>query len=137
MFTFVNIYFIIGLYSKYRKEGWIMKKKILAGLLTVSACFSIGSTSFASSATSITTSPQPSAITQEVTTTGNLYQAIIHMKVGEVIFVSGSNLQLISTDGAIELRPDESKITALQPGASAVMADFGNGDVMIYTFLVK
>lgn len=111
-----------------------MKKKLLVGLFTVAACFSLGSTSFASSTTSSV--PDSSLTKNQVATSGEYYQAIINLNVGDGMWVSGSNFYYVHTDGSIEVRQD-GLITALSPGASTVAADFGNGNTMYYIILVK
>ncbi|CQR55256.1 hypothetical protein [Paenibacillus riograndensis] len=117
-----------------------MKKKLLVGLLTIAACFSIGSTSFASSAS--TTSPISTPATtsvsanQEVTPlAGGYREEIIHMKSGYGRYLAGYNFQLIFNDGAIEFYED-GFVIAVKYGAAGIFADDGNGNTISYTILV-
>ncbi|NUU58984.1 hypothetical protein [Paenibacillus agri] len=111
-----------------------MKKKLLAGLLAVSACFAISSTSFAAEVTTSTTIA-PAVEASEISTQ-DWHQVVLEMQVGETMWVSGSNFWFLYTNGGIEVGQD-GKITALYPGASTVVADLGNDYTLYYTILVK
>ncbi|KHL95197.1 hypothetical protein QW71_14475 [Paenibacillus sp. IHB B 3415] len=114
-----------------------MKRKLLVGLLTIAACFTVGSTSFAAEAPSSTlsssTSISPNAVIKPIDET----QAIVRMQVGETIWLTGYNFWYINYDGSIEIIPAEGKFTALHPGTSTVAADFGNGITFYYIILVN
>lgn len=87
-------------------------------------------------ASSTSTVPNSSPSANEVVAAGEYYQAILNLKVGEAMWVTGYDFWYIHTDGSIEVRQD-GLITALSPGASTVAADFGNGNTMYYIVLVK
>ncbi|MEK3671020.1 hypothetical protein [Paenibacillus sp. FSL R10-2771] len=114
-----------------------MKRKLLIGLLTIAACFTVGSTSFAAEAPSSTlsssTSISPNAVIKPIDET----QAIVRMQVGETIWLTGYNFWYINYDGSIEIIPAEGQFTALHPGTSTVAADFGNGITFYYIILVN
>ncbi|WP_339314648.1 hypothetical protein [Paenibacillus sp. FSL R10-2734] len=112
-----------------------MKKKLLAGLLTVSACFSIGSTSFASSVT-----PSQVAKVSEseasIITPSSIFEATIKMKVGESIYVTGYSFWFVHDGHAVDYT-QEGLFVALNPGTSIIAANFGNGNTMHYTVIVE
>ncbi|MGE7614758.1 hypothetical protein [Paenibacillus sp. NPDC101420] len=114
-----------------------MKKKILAGLLTVSACFTLGSTSFAASAPTTTPDSTPVAnvaTSQEISTKGTFDQIIVHMDSGTWRYIPGF-LELIFNDGAIELYED-GWVRAVQYGASTIFSYDQYGNIVAYTILV-
>lgn len=129
--------FIIIIYVIIQYLGGlqIMKKKILVGLLTVATCFSLGSTSFASSASaaSLPEANQSSQITPLAD-----YSAVINMKVGERTWATGYSFVIVSTDGAAILEPyNQDAFYALRPGITVIRADFGNGNWMYYSIVVS
>ncbi|MGZ0042059.1 hypothetical protein [Paenibacillus ottowii] len=115
-----------------------MKKKLLIGLLTVAACFSLGSTSFADSA--VTTSPKSTPSTaSHVITPSATYTSEINIKVGESRNLSGSGFWISGDQG------DNSPIyldrnglvIGLKPGYALVVADLPDGDLIQYSITVK
>jgi hypothetical protein len=111
-----------------------MKKKILAGLLTVSACFTLGSTSFANSVS--TTTLNNSELRSPITTLDQ-YSAVIKLVPGQTVWLTGYDFWYESSDGCVEVYPAEGRFVALKPGVSVVIADFGNGNTMAYTIVVR
>lgn len=60
------------------------------------------------------------------------------MVVGQRIWATGYSFQIISTDGAAIVEPyNQDAIYALKPGITVIRADFGNGDWMYYSIVVK
>jgi hypothetical protein len=111
-----------------------MKKKILLGLLTVATCFSLGSTSFAST-TSATSLPDTN---QSQITPFQDFSTVINLVVGDRTWVTGYSFVIVSTDGAAILEPyNEDAIYALKPGITVIRADFGNGNWMYYSVVVR
>lgn len=112
-----------------------MKKKILIGLLTVATCFSLGSTSFASSISS--TSLSDTAQSSQITPLSD-YSAVLNLVVGQRTWVTGYSFVIVSTDGAAILEPyNQDAIYALRPGITVIRADFGNGNWMYYSVVVR
>ncbi|MEK5397435.1 hypothetical protein [Paenibacillus sp. FSL K6-2859] len=114
-----------------------MKKKILAGLLTVSACFALGSTSFAASAP--TTNPNSTpvsnvATSQEITAKGTFEQVIVHLDSGYWKYLPGF-LELVFNDGGIVLYQD-GWVEAVQYGAATIKSTDEYGNITYYTILV-
>ncbi|WP_238655889.1 hypothetical protein [Paenibacillus piscarius] len=116
-----------------------MKKKILVGLLTVSACFALGSTSFA--ATAPTKAPDLSSVAtvskataQDVNAKASFEQIIVHMNSGYWKYLPGT-LELIFNDGAIVLYED-GWVQAVQYGASTIFSYDEFGNITAYTILV-
>ncbi|MEK4047565.1 hypothetical protein NSU18_28565 [Paenibacillus sp. FSL H8-0048] len=116
-----------------------MKKKLLVGLLTVTACFALGSTSFAATA-SIQTPDLPAVSTlnkvtpQDVSAKASFEQIIVHMNSGYWKYLPGS-LELIFNDGAIVLYED-GWVQAVQYGASTIFSYDEFGNITAYTILV-
>ncbi|MNB94367.1 hypothetical protein D3C75_415180 [compost metagenome] len=111
-----------------------MKKKLLVGLLTVSACFALSSTSFAANAPTTTSSFSSSNISQVVTPLD--FEANISVNVGETIWVTGYDFWVVRNPENVLVTQDGS-ITGLQHGVSVVAADFGNDQVMFYTVTIN
>ncbi|MEK4993259.1 hypothetical protein [Paenibacillus sp. FSL H7-0918] len=114
-----------------------MKKKILAGLLTVSACFTLGSTSFAASAPTTTPDSTPVsnvATSQEITAKGTYTEVNIEMQSGTWRYIPG-NLQLVSNDGAIELYED-GWVRAVKYGWACVFSYDQYGNILAYGIFV-
>lgn len=113
-----------------------MKKKLLLGLLSLTACFSLGSTSFADSSTVVNSNPAMTAIKQDVTAHGNYY-AEITIKVGESINLTGSGFFISSAPpyDSIYLNR-QGLVIGLKPGSVAVVADLPGGDTIMYYITV-
>ncbi|WP_405169928.1 hypothetical protein MHI12_17825 [Paenibacillus sp. FSL H8-0280] len=108
-----------------------MKKKLLAGLLAVSACFSVGSTSFAADATISTPNSSPSEMSQVIAPHA-FFERDIYLKVGQPgQWYSGYTYDVIYSDGACDIGPDF-LVTPIQPGLTVVSANHGT-----YTILFK
>ncbi|MBY7736716.1 hypothetical protein MMB75_07230 [Paenibacillus sp. P2(2022)] len=110
-----------------------MKKKLLIGLLTVAACFSLGSTSFASPAAAAAPDSQ-AAITQGVTK--NAVISRLTLKVGESRYLTGSSFWISGDQGdnnPIYLNVD-GLVVGLKPGVALVVADLpdGSGQIEYY-----
>ncbi|KJD46698.1 hypothetical protein [Paenibacillus terrae] len=112
-----------------------MKKKLMIGLLTVVACFTLGSTSFAASASTPSPNTAP-AETSNVITPADQYVVPINLRVGETITVAGSNFWISGDYGGIYL-DQQGLIIALKPGVCTVVADLPNGDTILYGVTVK
>ncbi|RPE03314.1 hypothetical protein [Paenibacillus polymyxa] len=112
-----------------------MKKKIMIGLLTVVACFTLGSTSFAASTTIPNPSTDPSGTSNVITPTDS-YVVPIHLKVGETRTLAGSNFWISGDDGSIYL-DQQGLVIALKPGVCTVVADLPSGDTISYTVYVN
>lgn len=112
-----------------------MKRKILVGLLSVAACFSLGSTSFASSisANQVTTS---SISESSQLSTNAVFQATINLKAGEMVYVTGYSFWYVYNDDYCVDFSQAGLIVGSRPGTSIIGADFGNGNVMHYTVVV-
>ncbi|MCE3200450.1 hypothetical protein [Paenibacillus sonchi] len=113
-----------------------MKKKVVVGLLTVAACFSLGSTSFASS---IPTTQVPNSSLSETSgvITPNDFNAQVFMKVGDERWFGGSNFRVIyNPDSAVEVHEDGLFI-ARNPGHALVAADYNGIDVILYSIYVQ
>nr|WP_145402268.1 hypothetical protein [Paenibacillus xylanexedens] len=112
-----------------------MKKKLLIGLLTVATCFSVGSTSFASdNSTTSQASFSPSPVIQPYQDFG----AVINLNVGQRTWATGYSFQIITTDGSVIIEPyNDYAFYALRPGVTVIRADFGNGNWMYYSVVVK
>lgn len=109
-----------------------MKKKFLIGLLTLSACFTLGSTSFA--ATAPTTTPDPTP-TFSATSGPTFEQIIIYMDSGEQRYIPGVLRELIYNDGAIILH-ENGWVSAIQYGAANIFAYDAGGNIKSFTILV-
>ncbi len=109
-----------------------MKKKLLVGLLTVAACFSLGSTSFAATTTISSSSP---SISETVSPAAWDYVRDVSLNVGDSIYMSGYDFWYLVYDGSISVTQD-GLFTALSPGYSVVAADMGNDNRMIYKITV-
>ncbi|MGV2883452.1 hypothetical protein [Paenibacillus taichungensis] len=112
-----------------------MKKKLITGLLTVVACFTVGSTSFAATATP----PSPSttsAETSNVITLADQISVPISLRVGESITVAGSNFWISGDYGGIYLN-QQGLIIGLSPGVCTVVGYLPNGDTVLYTVTVR
>ncbi|OMD88247.1 hypothetical protein BSK49_16510 [Paenibacillus odorifer] len=109
-----------------------MKKKILAGLLTVSACFALGSTSFA--ATAPTTAPDPIPVSS-VASGPTFEQITIYMDSGEQRCIPGVLRELIYNDGAIILH-ENGWVSAVQYGTANIFAYDALGNIKSFTILV-
>jgi hypothetical protein len=109
-----------------------MKKKLLAGLLTVSACFALGSTSFA--ATAPTTTPDPIPVSN--VTSGSSFQTVtIKMTSGEQRYIPGVLRELVYNDGAITLY-ENGWVWALQYGAANIYSYDASGNITSFIILV-
>jgi ABC-type glycerol-3-phosphate transport system substrate-binding protein len=114
-----------------------MKKKILAGLLTVSACFALGSTSFAAD-TTISTPSSPQAETSQVITPYAFYEKDIYLKVGDFgSEYSGITWNVIYNDGSTNVGTDRFVVTPVEPGLTVVSAEMGNAVVFLFKFHVS
>ncbi|UPK45334.1 hypothetical protein [Paenibacillus pabuli] len=111
-----------------------MKKKLITGLLTVVACFTVGSTSFAASAA--TPSPTTLAETSNVITLADQISVPISLRVGESITVAGSNFWISGDYGGIYLN-QQGLIIGLSPGVCTVVGYLPNGDTVLYTVTVR
>lgn len=114
-----------------------MKKKLLIGLLSVAACFSLGSTSFADSGKAVTAAAASSAVSQ-VITAGNHYSTSITIKVGQSFQLTGSGFWITGQlpSGTIYLN-SQGLVIGLKAGTAGVMADLPNGDTITYYFTVQ
>ncbi|WP_179032883.1 hypothetical protein [Paenibacillus kribbensis] len=109
-----------------------MKKKILIGMLTIVACLSFSSASFASN-DSTSLSNKTSKITPNAD-----YSGVINLKVGQRTWATGYSFQIVSTNGAVILEPENDwSFYALRPGITVIKADFGNGNWMHYSVIVS
>ncbi|MGQ8873076.1 hypothetical protein [Paenibacillus sp. TSA_86.1] len=112
-----------------------MKKTLLAGLLAVSACFSIGSTSFAADATISTPGALPSEVSEPIVSQA-FFERDIYLKVGQPgQWYSGYTYDVIYSDGACDIGPDF-LVTPVQPGLTVVSANFGTY-VILFKFHVS
>ncbi|MEC0128608.1 hypothetical protein [Paenibacillus pabuli] len=111
-----------------------MKKKLITGLLTVVACFTVGSTSFAASTTSVPNTTLPE--TSNVITLADQISVPISLRVGESITVAGSNFWISGDYGGIYLN-QQGLIIGLSPGVCTVVGDLPNGDTVLYTVTVR
>lgn len=120
-------------------ESSFMKKTLLAGLLAVSACFSIGSTSFAASIQTTKSTALPVAeLTQIVTPFDSSdYFADIERTVGQSIYVTGYDFYYLrNLDGAVIAYQDD-RFEAVAEGYAVIAADIGNDNRLIYRVTVK
>ncbi|MEK5417224.1 hypothetical protein BSK49_16390 [Paenibacillus odorifer] len=114
-----------------------MKKKILAGLLTISACFALGSTSFAADATIPTPTNSSPSVTSEVTPYV-YYEKDIYLKVGDFgSEYSGITWNVIYNDGSTIVGTDRFVVTPVEPGITVVSAEMGNAVVFLFRFHVS
>ncbi|MFW9331763.1 hypothetical protein ACN6AX_00840 [Paenibacillus polymyxa] len=114
-----------------------MKKKLLIGLLTVAACFSLGSTSFADSA--VTTSPKATPSTASHVITPSAYRSDIDIRVGQQITLSGKHFWISGDQGdnnPIYLSSG-GIVVGLKKGDALVVAELENGELIEYYIHVK
>jgi len=114
-----------------------LKKKLLVGLLSLTACFSLGSTSFANSSTAVNENPAMNVFNKAVPAKDNYYTEIT-IKVGESINLTGSGFFISSAPpyDAIYLNR-QGLVIGLKPGSVAVVADLPGGDTIMYYITVK
>ncbi|NOU79379.1 hypothetical protein GC101_10860 [Paenibacillus sp. LMG 31459] len=116
-----------------------MKKKSLVGLFTISACFTLGSTSFAAVAsTPVNTTFAPSI--SQVSPQSIHGEAVIRLKVGERIMVSGWNFNvLFNYTGSLGyvIQDGVYEWVGVQPGVAVVTCNLPNDVEMYYTFIVE
>ncbi|WP_366294439.1 hypothetical protein [Paenibacillus sp. AN1007] len=112
-----------------------MSKKLLLGIVSIAACFSLGSTSFADTSL-VPTSPQ---ISQSVTSQVNAMDKInveITLRVGESRNLSGSNFWISGDQGNNSpIYLDRNGfVLGLKVGDAVVVADLpgGAGSVLYY-----
>jgi hypothetical protein len=113
-----------------------MKKKLFVGLLTVSACLTIGSTSFASG---IPTTQVPNFSQSETSNliTVNDFTAQVFMKVGDERWFGGSDFRVIyNPDFSVEVHEDGLFI-ARNPGHAFVAANWNGIDEVLYSVYVE
>ncbi|MNW58716.1 hypothetical protein MF628_000797 [Paenibacillus polymyxa] len=112
-----------------------MKKKIMVGLLTVVACFTLGSTSFAASTTVPSPSTDPSGTSNVITPTDDIVVPI-DLNVGEKRYLGGSNFWVSGDDSSIYL-DQQGLVIGIKKGICTVVADLPSGDTIIYRINVK
>nr|WP_154983558.1 hypothetical protein [Paenibacillus xylanexedens] len=112
-----------------------MIKKLLANLLAVSACFSIGSTSFAAD-TSISAPVLSLSEISQVTAPQAFFERDIYLKVGQPgQWYSGYTYDVIYSDGACDIGPDF-LVTPIRPGLTVVSANHGSY-IILFKFHVS
>ncbi|MEK3788728.1 MULTISPECIES: hypothetical protein [Paenibacillus] len=116
-----------------------MKKKILVGLLSAAACFSLGSTPFADTAAAASAGPQiTSSVDSRVITPSSTYHSYLTLSVGESRNLSGSGFWIASAPPYDQIYLNsQGLVIGLKPGVVTVMADLPGGDKIAYYITVK
>ncbi|MEK5466226.1 hypothetical protein MKY64_14495 [Paenibacillus sp. FSL R7-0210] len=113
-----------------------MNKKLLAGLLTVSAFFSLGSTSFASSVET-TLAPNAFLPTNVAQSAPNDYVRDLTIAVGETVEFYPYLWHFLRWDGSL-LVTEDGRFIGLSPGYSVVAAEITpQGDRLIFKVTVQ
>ncbi|WP_438497200.1 hypothetical protein [Paenibacillus sp. IHBB 3054] len=112
-----------------------MKKKVLLGILTVAACFSLGSTSFAADMPTFTAGSSPSETSQAISSLAYL-ERDVYLTVGTPTMWYPAEVREVYSDGSANVDSDFG-VTPIRPGTTVVWSIMSNGDTWLWRFHVS
>lgn len=115
-----------------------MKKKLLVGLLSAAACFSLGSTPFTDTAAAASAGPQGApSLDSRIITPSATYSSYVTLSVGQSKNLSGSGFWIASAPPYDQIYLNsQGLVIGLKTGSVTVLADLPGGDKIAYYITV-